>query len=355
MAISPRLIRRRIRSVQNTKKITKAMELVAAAKMRRAVAAALKTRAYANLAWGMVEALRETGGEEFHPLLRQSGTSVAKRVYGRMRDLQHDGRSVLYVVMASDRGLCGGFNAAMFREVMRDVHVPRHFDRSAPQRAERRNLDSADRGLATAAPPSFETTKWVAVGKKAEQFVRRQGWDLVASFTNVSVAPTVAELRPIARLAMDAFVNGEVDEVRLAFTDFVSSLRQQPRVRMLLPLQRIAEVGVDSGEHGTVLYKTAAAYNTKPAGGMVTEFLFEPDPKSVLDAMLPRLVELQVYQCYLETGASEHSARMLAMRSASDSAAEMIDDLSLTFNQARQSLITREIAEISAGRAALAA
>lgn len=289
MAISPRLIRRRIRSVQNTKKITKAMELVAAAKMRRAVAAALKTRAYANLAWQMVESF-EGSGEAVHPLLR-SGSG-----------------DPMYIVMASDRGLCGGFNAALFREVMRDV----------PKMA-----------------------RFVTVGKKAEQFIRRQEWNLIASFTNISVTPTVAELRPIAKIAMDAFIAREVHEVRIAFTDFVSSLRQQPRVRTLLPLQRIAEIGVRDDER-------------RGSDVRAVDLLFEPDPKTVLNAMLPRLTELQVYQMYLETGASEHSARMLAMRSASDSAGEMIDDLSLTFNQARQSLITREIAEISAGRAALA-
>jgi F-type H+-transporting ATPase subunit gamma len=306
MAISPRLIRRRIRSVANTKKITKAMELVAAAKMRRAVAAALKTRAYAKLAWGMVEALEGTVGEELHPLLRSGN---AER-----RTQNAEQRSILYIVMASDRGLCGGFNAALFRALLNDV-----------QRVQ----------LAAG------SWKLVAIGRKAEQFIRRMGWNLAASFTNLSVAPTVAELRPIAKLAMDAFTNGEVDEVRIAFTDFVSSLRQQPRVRTLLPLQRIEEVGIEP-EVGSRKSEVAT-----------TEFLFEPSPVIVLNAMLPRLVELQIYQCYLETGASEHSARMLAMRNASDSAGEMIDDLTLTFNQARQSLITREIAEISAGRSAL--
>ena len=202
MPLSPRLIRRRIRSVQNTKKITKAMELVAAAKMRRAVAAALKTRAYAKLAWEMVDALGGTVGEDVHPLLRgANGGAVPLR--------QEKSARPLFVVMASDRGLCGGFNAALFREVLRGIgNLTSHVSRFT----------------------------FVSIGKKAEQFIRRQGWNLTASFTNITVAPTVAELRPIARLAMDAFTNGAVDEVRVAFTDFVSSLRQQPCVRTLLPL-----------------------------------------------------------------------------------------------------------------------
>lgn len=291
MALSPRLIRRRIRSVQNTKKITKAMELVAAAKMRRAVAAALKTRAYATLAWQMVESLHGMRNEELHPLLRARQNKIRQKN--------------LYIVMASDRGLCGGFNAALFREVIRDAGAVGQF---------------------------------IAVGKKAEQFIRRQGWKLIASFTNISVAPAMTEVRPIAKVAMEAFIGGEADETRIAFTDFISSLRQQPRVRTLLPLRRIDEIGVGNAQF------------LLPAP---SEFLFEPSPDVVLAQMLPRLVELQVYQCYLETGASEHSARMIAMRNASDAARDMVDDLSLSFNQARQALITREIAEIAAGRAAL--
>lgn len=335
MAISPRLIRRRIRSVTNTKKITKAMELVAAAKMRRAVAAALKTRAYAKLAWGMVEAIEGTVGAEIHPLLR--GTENASAYLRHLRG--GSASSVMYIVMASDRGLCGGFNAALFRALINDIN----------------NSKLAAGSL-----------QLVAIGRKAEQFTRRMGWNLTASFTNLSVAPTVAELRPIAKLAMDAFSGGEVDEVRIAFTDFISSLHQQPRVRTLLPLQRIEDIGIPSTRHSEGAQATEESRTMGSASHGVgslaslemtkrtTEFLFEPSPTIVLNAMLPRLVELQVYQCYLETGASEHSARMLAMRNASDSAGEMIDDLTLTFNQARQSLITREIAEISAGRAALA-
>lgn len=336
-----------MRSVANTKKITKAMELVAAAKMRRAVAAALRTRAYANLAWGMVGALRGAVSDDVHPLLRGIPNQESR--------IKHQGEAkrILYVVMASDRGLCGGFNAALFREVVKDVQGKgEKKDKSFP-------TSHREGGRGGVGPIRF-----VAIGKKAEQFVRRMGWELAASFTNLSVAPTVAELRPIAKLAMGACMNGEVDEVRIAFTDFISSLRQQPRVRTLLPLQRIEEIGVgerptpsrspSQGEgEGKKSFPTSLGEGGRGGVGNVA-FLFEPSPKVVLDAMLPRLVELQVYQCALETGASEHSARMLAMRNASDSAGEMIDDLTLTFNQARQSLITREIAEISAGRAALA-
>ncbi|MBI2483514.1 ATP synthase F1 subunit gamma [Candidatus Uhrbacteria bacterium] len=310
MAISPRLIRRRIRSVQNTRKITKAMELVAAAKMRRAVAAALRTRAYAKLAWEMVDALHGSVAEELHPLLR----SAVPASEMRGAPAAASSTRALYVVIASDRGLCGGFHAQLFREMTKGAtHVP-------------------------------SATRWVVVGKKAEQFVRRQGGALVASFTNLSVAPTIADLRPLARLVMEEFTEHRADVVRIVYTDFISSLRQMPRVQTLLPLQRMSGLGVGSESHPS----------PAPHASGIPDMLFEPNPQAVLDQVLPRLVELQVYQCVLESGASEHSARMLAMRSASDAAGEMIDHLTLTFNQARQSLITREIAEISAGRAALA-
>ncbi|MDO8462791.1 MAG: ATP synthase F1 subunit gamma [bacterium] len=305
MAVSPRLIRRRITSVQNTRKITSAMEMVAAAKMRRAVAAALQSRAYAHLAWEMVTSLTGVVTEAMHPLLRQAS------------DGAHADAGVLYMVMASDRGLCGGFNAQLFRTLQRDVR----------ERAEQR-------------------VQFVTIGKKAEQFIKRQGWELVASFTDKSVAPKIAELRPAARLAMDAFTRGEVTSVRIAFTDFMSALQQRPIVRTLLPLQRFAELGPQAG--------VPANAERAPSARGATTILMEPSPHAVLSTMLPRLVELQVYQAYLDTGASEHSARMVAMRSASDAASEMIDALSLSFNRARQAVITQEIAEISAGSAALA-
>jgi F-type H+-transporting ATPase subunit gamma len=308
MAISPRLIRRRISSVQNTRKITRAMEMVSAAKMRRAVAAALQSRAYANLGWNMVSALRESVDEASHPLLRRRSGETGERAHG-------PGVRMMYVVMASDRGLCGGFNASLFRELQRDV----------------KKYEDCE-------------LEFVTVGKKAEQFVRRMQWNLVASVTDISTAPTIEKLRPVATIAIDAFSSQRVGRIRIAFTDFISSLRQQPRVRTLLPIERFEELGP----------RRAVPDDQQQEIQAITEFLFEPSPKFVLDAMLPRLVELQIYQAYLDTGASEHSARMMAMQSASDAALEMIDDLTLRFNQARQSMITQEIAEISAGRAALA-
>ncbi|MDO8425765.1 MAG: ATP synthase F1 subunit gamma [bacterium] len=333
MSVSPRLIRRRIRSVQNTKKITKAMEMVAAAKMRRAVAAALKSRAYAKLAWRMIATLEGTVAEEIHPLLR-APIGVTQRQLG--------GEGSLYIVMASDRGLCGGFNAALFREVRRDVQ-------------ERKETN----------------VRFVAVGKKAEQFIRRQGWTLDASFTDIGAAPSIAALRPVAKIAMETFMREEVHRVRIAFTDFISSLRQQPTVRTLLPLRRFTELETysssrqldDSPSVRRDDDPSSARHFDDPGkekshtthnAQTVQEFLFEPNPKAVLDTMLPRLVELQVYQAYLDAGASEHSARMLAMRSASDAATDMIYSLTLSFNRARQAMITQEIAEISAGSAALA-
>ncbi len=309
MAVSPRLIRRRIKSVTNTRKITKAMELVAAAKMRKAISGVLATRPYAEAAWRAVEEIARRADSSTHPLLRQ----------------RHGSGRELVVLFTSDRGLCGGINSRMTKKLLDFLgdRDPRQFD-------------------------------FVAVGKKGQQLLGRRGLSLVASFSNPAHNPRLTEIYPIARIAMDDFVSGKYGAVHLAFTDYRSSLVQEPLVRQLLPIVRVAELG----EIGRGAPKGAA-----PAGGRsggedlkVTgsgEYLFEPSPQAVLNIMLPRLVETQVYQALLESLASEHSARMLAMRSASDSAQDMISQFTLMLNQARQAGITMEIAEISSGKAAL--
>ena len=193
---------------------------------------------------------------------------------------------------------------------------------------------------------------FVTIGKKGTDLARRLGWNIVATFNNLSNNPKMTDIRPVGALAINDFVSGKYDAVYLAYTDFISSLRQVPNMKQLLPLTQEAvanvtkepkepkETSVTSGSSGS-----SATFNYA--------YLFEPTPTEVLDGMLPRLVEVQVYQAILESSASEHSARMVAMKSASDAARDMIDDLTFTFNQARQSAITREIAEISAGKAAL--
>jgi F-type H+-transporting ATPase subunit gamma len=298
MGVNTKAINRRIKSVVNTKKITKAMELVAASKMRKAVAAVLASRPYAQMAWSLVTRL-EQRGEDAHPLLVRSKSE-----------------RTLAILVTSDRGLCGGFNAQVLR-------VASEFVRAKPQ----------------------ESVDFIAIGKRGEAWIKRRRLPLKASFGDVLAggAPPVSKIRPLARMAKNGFVDGSYGEVTIIYTDFVSSILQKPRHKTLLPLKRDSELGEVVG-HSEI----------HPNAKVNEEYVFEPDPRTVLDQLLPRVAEAQLYQAMLESLASEHSARMLAMKNATDSATDMIDDLRLSFNQARQAGITQEIAEISAGRAALA-
>jgi F-type H+-transporting ATPase subunit gamma len=297
MPASPRIIRRRIRSVTNTRKITKAMELVAAAKMRKAVASVLATRPYADAAWRAVADLAGVATQAQHPLLTA----------------RNGGGKTLLILFSSDRGLCGGFNNQLLRQVFKFV----------VQRPGR--VDVA------------------ASGRKGIDGLRRGDIPVVAALTGLSNAPRFTDIRPFADIAMKDFMKGTYDEVYLAYADYRSALTQVPTVRRLLPL-----TGPIAG-----LGEAGKAVAAEPSRTSTAEYLFEPSPQAVLDAMLPRLIEAQVWQALLESSASEHAARMLAMKSASDAADDLVDGLTLAYNQARQAGITREIAEISSGKAAL--
>lgn len=287
-----RSIKRRIKSVKNTRKITKAMELVAASKMRKAVNAVLGTRPYAKLAWSTIGDIGTRVDTTLHPLLRQ-----------------HDEvKRVLLILITSDRGLAGGFNTNILRKTREEI----------------RTLGS-DVELQT-----------ICIGKRGSDAMRRLKLPIMASFVEITNNTKFEEVLPIGRLVIDEFTKGSFDRVLIAYTDFVSAITQKPLIMQLLPLEKQVE-------------KVAAGFSLRSS----TEFTFEPSPEIVLNQMLPRLIETMVYQAVLESAASEHSSRMMAMRSASDAAGDMIDDLSFTYNQARQAGITQEIAEISSGKAAL--
>lgn len=301
MAVNTRAIRRRIKSVTNTRKITKAMELVAASKMRKAVGAVLGTRPYAELAWHTVLSVSAVTDTTQHPLLRKPD----------------EVRRVLLVLITSDRGLAGGFNGNMVRRTLTAV----------------RDLGS---------DVEIEV---LTIGRRGADAMRRAKQNVVASFTNITNNPRYEEVLPIGRMIVEDFKAGKYDKVILAYTDFISTITQKPHVLELLPLgtpEQMKELGA-TRQTGSEASEEHAA----------REYTFEPSPIGVLDRMLPRLVETMVYQAVLESAASEHSARMMAMRSASDAANDMIDSLSFTYNQARQASITQEIAEISSGKAAL--
>lgn len=301
MAVQTRAIKRRIKSVTNTRKITKAMELVAASKMRKAVNAVLMSRPYAKLAWEAVLSIGQKVDTTLHPLLRQSEHTT----------------SVLMLLVSSDRGLAGGYNTNVIKAAMQEL---------------RRHGDAV----------KIQT---ICIGKRGADAMRRAGQNILASFTEVTNNTKFEEVLPIGRLVVQEFSKGTYDQVVVVYTDFVSAISQRAVVLELLPLGR-PEDTEGLGEVGERAERAEKAERAE-------EFTFEPSPREVLDRMLPRLVETMVYQAVLEAAASEHSSRMMAMRSASDSASDMIDDLTFTFNQARQAGITQEIAEISSGKAAL--
>lgn len=265
------------------------MELVAASKMRRATGRVLSTRPYAGLCWQTVRAVAVVSDLSVHPLLRRSPQN----------------NKILFLVYASDRGLCGGFNSRLFKVALKEIGAAKETPRDV-----------------------------VAIGKRATTAMRRAGLPILAAFENLTNNPRFEETLPIARLVLDGYEKGVYDQVVLFYTDYVSAVTQIPRRLILLPL---TEEEQELGEE-----------NLQSRG-----LIFEPSPAAVLDFILPRLVETMIWQALLESAASEHSARMVAMRNATEAAAEMIDNLTFNFNQIRQAGITQEIAEISSGKAAI--
>ena len=291
MAANTRDIRRRIKSVKNTSQITKAMQMVAAAKMRKAQNAAVSGRPYADLLRKVLGSLAGRNVEEKHALLE------AREV-----------KKELVIVISTDKGLCGALNTNLFREVAK----------SDPAK-----------------------TEYVVVGRKAMQYLARAQRNVLADF-QLKENLHFLEAKQVSKFCMDKFIAGEVDKVSVAFTDFVNTLTQIPRVITVLPISSF-EVSEILGAHGT---KAATVENT-------TEYMFEPNAASVLAGVLPHYVHFQVYQMILDSRASEHSARMVAMKNATDNAKQLIKDLTLEYNKVRQAAITSELLEITTAQMAL--
>ncbi len=317
MAVNTKAIKRRIKSVTSTKKITKAMELVAASKMRKSVDTALRTRTYAKLAWEILVDLSKT---------EKSDVALLD---------QRPVKKMLLILITSNRGLCGSFNANIMKKTAAQM--------KQPQNIARQIIDGK----------TFEADKDMVVdvlgiGKKGAEFSKKMGYNLIASYTDLSDNPGLSDILPISKQAIEDYTNKNYDKVVIAYTDFKSALNQVAKLRQVLPVseldieQMIEEIGEED------IQKPEKLKSEK-----VSDYLFEPDKKDVLETILPRLVETQILQAALESSASEHSARMMAMRSASDAATDMINDLNLNFNKARQAGITQEIAEIAGGAAAL--
>lgn len=294
MPQATRDIKRRIKSVQSTKKVTKAMEMVSAAKMRRAVAGVLASRSYSDLAWQLIKKLVLKTETELHPLLNQ----------------REKIKKAALVLISGNRGLCGGFNSQII------------------QRTSRYLKEQSERGI---------DVSLITVGKKGRDFMAKKGYQLTADFIKADAAVDITEIRPLSHLLIEGYLAGQFDKVALAYTDFISTLVQKPSIVEILPLQ-----SSESDDLGQVDRRMTN-----------DEYLFEPSPNEVLNELLPRMLETKIYQAILEANASEQSARMVAMRNASEAAGDMISELTLIFNKARQAGITAELADISGGRAAV--
>ncbi len=307
MATNSKQIKARIKSVKNTKKVTKAMELVAGAKMRRAVDVAISTREYAQLAWQLVERL--SSSHSIAPIdYLHSFFTPAKEV-----------KKTLIVVFASNRGLCGAYNSNVAKAVIK---------------------------LAKQKGP--ENVEVIAVGKKAVTLLSAFGINPKMAYEKQDSARKATSIVNVANYCYEEFKAGKVDQVMIAYNHFVSSLVQEPVIRPLFPFDKSAGTGIDVEELAESVDR-----DTETAKLPVADYVHDPSKRDVLSYLVPRLGEVQLFQALLESNASEHSARMLAMKNATDAAGEMVEDLTLIYNRARQAAITQEIAEISAGMAAV--
>ena len=286
---STREIRRRIRSIKNIAKVTSAMETVAASKMRRAQQQVLATRPYAEKSWEVLTylaRLRQSNAPE-QPLLQQ-------------RPIEKIG----VLLVTGDRGLAGAYNSNIIRLAAQNIE--------------------------TWEKQQEKQVRVVTVGRKGRDWMLRYGPPLRAEFTGLSDRPTSNDIAPVANVLIEDFIDGFYDAVYIAFTDFHNTLRQEPVLRQLLPIQ-----------------------SAEPEIPLATDYIFEPDPQTIMSEVLRGLTELQILQAVYESIASEQSARMVAMRNATDAANDLIGDLTLTYNKARQESITKELLDIVGGASAL--
>ncbi|MDO8619013.1 MAG: ATP synthase F1 subunit gamma [Candidatus Daviesbacteria bacterium] len=292
-----RELRRRIKSVKNTSQITKAMQMVSATKMRRAQNKATESRPYTLT---LTETLSRVAGKvqlESNPLL-QTNTS----------------KKVAVLLLTSDKGLCGSLNTNILRKLQTDDKL------------------------------NGKEVSFYTIGRKGRDFLVRTGRDLVADFENAEKVDFIISTR-IRKMLVEAYLKQELGEVYLLYPDFKSTLRQEPKLVQILPVEPV--IANEVKQSGQIATSPSAPRND------VGEFLYEPNPAAVLDFALTHYIDTQIYQAMLETKASEHSARMIAMQNATNNAKELVEDLTLTYNQVRQGAITTELLEITSAAAAL--
>ena len=279
----------KIKSVENTKKVTSALEMVSASKIRKSQDLMNATRPYAKMMRRIISHLGKANPEYRHPFTVAHGEGVKK---------------VGYIVVSTDRGLCGGLNTNLFKQVLNHIG------------------ETTEKGA--------EVTV-VTLGKKAAAYFKSIKVDIAASTTDLGEKPQIEDLIGSIKIVLDAYREQEVDEVYLAYNDFINTMAQKPTVEQLLPLPETEDEGIAD----------------------IWDYIYEPDAETLLDTVLVRYIESLVYQAVLENLASEHAARMIAMKNATDNASDLIDDLRLAYNKARQAAITQEISEIVSGAAAV--
>ncbi len=284
---SGREIKTKIKSVQNTRKVTRALEMVSASKIRKAQALMSASRPYARLMRTLIGHVAQANVDYRHPFM-------AKR---------DNVRRVGYIVISSDRGLAGGLNSNMFRRVLTDIR------------------EWQDKGV---------EVDVVCIGSKALSYFKRLKVNLVGSVTHLGERPQIAELIGVIKVMLDAYTENRIDRLNLVYNDFINTMTQKATIDQLLPLPPSDDL----------------------AAKHAWDYIYEPDAPSVLDHVMIRYIESLVYQAVIENLASEHAARMVAMKSASDNASKAIDSLTLVYNKARQAAITQEISEIVSGAAA---
>jgi len=292
---SAREVRLRIRSVKNIAQVTRALEAVSRSNVRRAMQAVLRTRPYATKAWQVLTHIAtQPGRENLHPLLT-TRTNV---------------KSILVIMISGDRGLAGAYNSNILRYTLN------RFDKSSVP------------------------VRYIVVGRKGRDLLHRRRKEILAEFSRLPAAPSFADVSAIGRIAVDEFLSEQSDEVYLVYTDFINLIKQVPDIKKLLPLE------VTTGKERVVTFdstrQTSAAY------------IYEPGQEEILDEIVPRFTALQVYQAVLESMASEHAARMVAMKNATDNATDLAGALQLQYNKARQQTITNEMLDIAGGSEALA-
>ncbi|NPV90704.1 MAG: F0F1 ATP synthase subunit gamma [Firmicutes bacterium] len=287
---SLRDIRRRIRSVKNMRQITKAMEMVAAAKLRRAQEKAIAGRPYADRVGEVLEHLLKAEGKIYHPMLEPRPV-----------------KQVCYVVFSADRGLCGAYNTNILRKAANEMKTT---------------------------PPETKNSV-VAVGRKARDFFGKRGYNVLGQFVNLGDNPDFEQAMEIARFVVNLYMEEVVDEVHIVYAKFVSALQQVPQSVKILPF----EVPEEKRDDKNLIVRT--------------DYIYEPSPERLLSTLLPRFIETQIYRSLLEGKASEQGARMTAMGAATDNAGDMINNLTLSMNKARQAAITKELLDIVGGAEAL--